>query len=253
MGTSTERNARSSAPLPAWRLQRWPTDATIGQLVVHDHRLVPTTDQVSEAVETSRRRGDRALRTSALFPAAAEVFAAAGFTPIDRLALLRIELPHRRPIAACGHEVGPPAEPRADNAVITPLRPWRRRAAAAVDRAAFGPMWGNSASSLRDTLRATPAHHGRVITTDRRLVAVAISGVAGATGYVQRVAVDPDHRRRGHALRLVIDGLDWMAERGATTALVNTGIANQPALALYHGLGFELLADQLVITERTAP
>lgn len=225
--------------MPSWRLKRWPTDPTVGHLVVHDHRLVPQPEQIDAAIVRSQRRGDRALRTSALFPAAAELFTAAGFEPIDRLALLRIDLPFT------GASRDDPSE-----VPLAPLRPWSRRAAATVDRAAFGPLWGNSPASLRDTLHATPANRGRIVRLDRQVVACAISGAAGAVGYVQRVAVDPEHRRRGFARHLVLDGLDWMTEQGATTALVNTGIANEPALALYRTLGFELLDDQLIIAER---
>ena len=240
MGTSTARSARSPAPARPWRLQRWPTDATIGHLVVHDHHVAPTAEHVEAATTASRRRGDRALRTSALFPTAADVFTAAGFVPIDRLALLRIDLPlARRPRAT------------ADGVSLTPLRPWTRRAAAAVDRNAFGQLWGNSAASLRDTLHATPAHRGRLARVDRRVVAVAISGAAGSAGYIQRLAVDPEHQRRGLATLLVLDGLAWMTAGGATSALVNTGIANEAALALYLALGFELLDDELIIAERT--
>jgi ribosomal-protein-alanine N-acetyltransferase len=78
----------------------------------------------------------------------------------------------------------------------------------------------------------------------------AISGWGGHTGYVQRVAVHRDHRRRGVARALVIDALAWMSALPLTAAYVNTGIDNTAALALYEDLGFERLDERLVIAAR---
>ena len=179
----------------------------------------------------------RAIRTSALFPRAAERLIAAGFEPIDRLTLLRLHI---------------------DDAVVDalpdvegtrPFLPWHHAAAAIVDQDAFGPMWGNDASSLRAIRSATPHHRARVVRRDGRIVAIAISGAAGSNGYVQRVAVTTGQRRSGIARSLVVDALRWMHGRQIATALVNTGIANDAALALYEGLGFERLDDELTIAE----
>ena len=78
----------------------------------------------------------------------------------------------------------------------------------------------------------------------------AVSGAAGDTGYIQRLAVDPEHHRQGAARALVVDALLWMRRRGFATAYVNTGVANAPALALYESLGFTQVDDRLLIAER---
>ncbi len=122
-----------------------------------------------------------------------------------------------------------------------------------VDRQAFGPMWGNDATSLRDIRSATPVHLARMIRSGRRLAGFALSGAAADSGYLQRIAVDPDHRRRGIARDLVIDALRWMHDDRRSRCLVNTGIDNSAALALYEGLGFERLPDVLTIAERRTP
>lgn len=237
----------SSGPARPWRMRQWPGDPTVAHLIFVDHHLVPSADVVVEAVEHAGRRGARSIRTSALFPAAAEIVLAAGFEPIDRLELLRADLERpslRRDLA----HARAPGEHH-----IRTLRTWMYHRAAGVDRAAFGPLWGNDRSSLRDVRRATPLHHARFVRSGRQMVAFALSGAAAGSGYLQRVAVAPDHHRRGIARALVVDGLDWMVARGRTECLVNTGVDNVAALALYEQLGFERLGQQLLIAERRLP
>jgi ribosomal protein S18 acetylase RimI-like enzyme len=52
------------------------------------------------------------------------------------------------------------------------------------------------------------------------------------------VWVAPDHRRRGLALVVVAELLEWAAERGAATAYLQVRGDNAPGLALYGTLGF---------------
>ena len=52
------------------------------------------------------------------------------------------------------------------------------------------------------------------------------------------VWVSPSHRRRGLALVVMAELLEWSAERGAATAYLQTRGDNAPGLALYAGLGF---------------
>jgi ribosomal-protein-alanine N-acetyltransferase len=88
-----------------------------------------------------------------------------------------------------------------------------------------------------------------VVRADGDLVGFAISGAAADTGYVQRLAVAPDHRRAGLARLLVDDSLAWMRRRGANSAMVNTGVGNEAALALYDSIGFVRLDSELTIAE----
>jgi ribosomal protein S18 acetylase RimI-like enzyme len=57
---------------------------------------------------------------------------------------------------------------------------------------------------------------------------------------VHGLVVEPAHRRRGHAAALMAELLEWGAERGATTVWLQVETDNQPALALYGGLGFRV-------------
>jgi N-acetylglutamate synthase len=52
------------------------------------------------------------------------------------------------------------------------------------------------------------------------------------------VEVDPDHRRRGLATRVIVELLDWAAGLGATTAWLHAETHNAAAIGLYEGLGF---------------
>jgi ribosomal protein S18 acetylase RimI-like enzyme len=218
------------------RLEPWPHDARAAQLVVLDPDVVPTVDELTQWAARARAHGHRWLRTSALSAAAADRAHHAGFVPIDTLALLRADHTTIR---------------RAPRPALRtrPLRPTHHARAAEVDHAAFGDPWGNDAASFGRIRHATPVHRSRRIEGDSVIAAVAVSGAGGTTGYLQRIAVHPDHQRRGLATALVLDAVAWMRRRGSTSALVNTSITNEPALALYCSLGFDLLDDRLTIME----
>ena len=85
--------------------------------------------------------------------------------------------------------------------------------------------------------------------SDNRALGFAITGKAGTTGYLQRIAVRPDAQRRGVGRQLVDDAVDWLMRRGASRALVNTGVDNVAALRMYEQASFERLDDQLVVLE----
>ncbi len=220
-------------------MRQWPNDVTVAHLIFVDHQVTPTPDDIEAAVAHAQRKGARSIRTSALFPAAARVVLDCGFSVIDELALLRARLDDET-IAAL-----PDPSHR-----LRPLHPWTHHQAARVDQDAFGLMWGNDPASIRDIRRATPDHHACAVRSDGRLVAFAISGAAADNGYLQRVAVTVDHRRRGIARDLVADSLRWMHERRRLHALVNTGVGNAAALSLYAAFGFKRLDDVLTIAER---
>lgn len=212
-------------------------------LVFVDHLNVPTRADLTNALAQARAAGAHVVRTSALFPRAADVALDAGFHTIDTLALLRRSVDHHldRDIESLFGPVVPRSRP---------LRPWHHQRAAVVDQDAFGAAWGNDARSLADIRRATPLHRARLRRDGRTVLGFAISGAAGDSGYIQRLAVSTAARRRGIGRELVADALVWMRRSGFATAYVNTGVGNAAALALYEGLGFVRMDDQLVIAER---
>ncbi len=221
-----------------WRIRSWPYDPTVALIIFVDLTTTPSDGQIDAAIAAARRRGARLARTSAVTLDTASALDGHGFEIIDRLALLQTDLT---------------AAPPAAHARIRHLRRSHYGLAAEVDLAAFGPRWGQDVSSLVDIGTSTTWHRARWISQDhqwtREMAGFAISGAAGSVGYLQRLAVHPDAQRHGYGRDLTLDSLAWMRSMGATTALVNTGITNSPALALYERLGFERLADDLIVAE----
>jgi ribosomal protein S18 acetylase RimI-like enzyme len=218
-------------------------------LALADQGIVPDPDELAGWVDTlAGREGVRAIRTGALFAAAAGRFADAGFSVVDTLMLLRADL------------ADPPVRSarRPDDATA-PLRGRHHDVAAQIDSAAFGAEWGNGAADLAEIRRATTSHRARIRrapspSTRRMLrrppiVAFAITGAAGGQGYLQRLAVLPEHQRRGHGRALTVDSLAWMRRRRLGHAVVNTGIDNEPARVLYESLGFRALPERLVVMQ----
>lgn len=216
-----------------------------------DVAMLPTAEQVEswldEVYGVQATRGaqppDR-VRTGALYPAAAAPFIDCGFEVIDRLALL--ERPLLAPIPRAGRASVEPAQ----------LRRVRRRDVATIadiDQTAFPSGWCNDADSLARITSATPVARRRLATDSglgsRRDVGFAIVGVAGSTGYLQRVAVRPDAQGRGVGRQLVDDALRWALRRGANRMLVNTAVDNTAALRMYRSAAFDLLDEQLVVLE----
>jgi ribosomal protein S18 acetylase RimI-like enzyme len=221
-------------------------DRGVVQIALADQAIVPSVDEVHTWADTlaGQVRPDggaiHTVRTGALFPEAASRFADAGFTVIDTLALLRIDLD--------GHA-------RTERIHTITLHRRRLREAAAIDRAAFGDPWGNDARDLAEIRRATPVHRARARTSHLGsawrppIVAFAITGAASGQGYLQRLAVAPSAQGQGHGRALAVDSLAWMCSRRLRQGLVNTAADNVRALGLYESLGFRRLPEQLLVMQ----
>lgn len=243
------------------RVRAWGADPGIVQLALVDQEIVPGVAEIQAWVDGIDDDGVHTVRTGALFPAAADRFAAAGFAVVDTLVLLRIDLTRVAPVPSPARDDGEEEEEeeedgRGDDVAVTaPLRRHHHPAAAAIDRDAFGPPWGNDVEDLEEIRSATPRHHatGRFLRTGRLrrdLVAFAITGAAGGNGYLQRLAVAPRHQQGGHGRALTTEALAWMRRRRLHAGLVNTATANHAALALYTSLGFRPMSERLVVMQR---
>lgn len=221
------------------RIGGWPNDPDVVQIVLLDHQMVPTVADVDRWVAHARLAGPAAVRTGAMFPEAAAAFIDAGFHMIDELALLETQLDRH---SVRGDRTGSTIRTRR-------MRSRHLPAVAAVDRVAFGDPWGNDVRSLRDVMAATPRHRARIVRSGQHIDGFAIGGQSGAFGYLQRLAVHPDARRRGVATELIADATSWMRARGARTAMVNTALGNVGALRLYEAAGFRRRPETLVILE----
>lgn len=217
------------------RIAPWRGGGGAGHLVVGPDASVPPS-VVHRCVERARASGYASLLTSAVSPQESEAFVDAGFAVRERLHLLALDLdappaPSTQPLAKAS---------RRDRADVLE-----------VDGASFDEFWRLGPVGLKDALTATPATRFRVGHDRDRVVAYAITGLAGRYGYLQRIAVDPSLRRAGWGRALVADGLGWAWKRGATRAYVNTQLDNDRALALYRSFGFETLPTGLCVLGRS--
>jgi ribosomal protein S18 acetylase RimI-like enzyme len=198
-----------------------------------------TGDDVGHCVRLAQLAGYEEMLTSAVGPDEEGPFVQARFTVRARLHLL-----------SCAITDEPPAPALAVTRVTRRERP----DALELDQAAFAPFWRLGPAGLRDALDATPARQFRATRSDGdelALTGYAITGLASGQGYLQRVAVHPDARRRGYGRALVADAMGWLWRNGATRAYVNTQLDNSRALALYESFGFEMLPTGLSVLGRS--
>lgn len=196
-------------------------------------------EEVAAALTDLARAGHRRAITGALHESELGPFISNGFELHERLHLLRHDLTDLPDLT----------DPRL-------RRGWfrHRQAVLELDHLAFEPFWTLDRCGLRDALRATPVTRFRVAQPSREqppAVAYAVTGRAGSRGYLQRLAVHPDHQRQGLGKALVIDALNWLRRGGGTLAMVNTQERNHTALSLYLACGFSLEPTGLSVLSRS--
>jgi ribosomal protein S18 acetylase RimI-like enzyme len=224
-------------------------------VIVPDGSAVPMPQHFHVWSRTLAGHGFTSLRTGALSPRQADQAERAGLHCVQELALL--ELPSAAP---------PPASIAQPDRRTHRLRRRQLAAIAQIDRAAFGIEWGLDASMLADVRSATPMYRARTVRArdgraraghddagSNEVVGFLISGRAGRTGYVQRLAVHPDAHRRGVATDLLLDSLQWMRRARVSRVFVNTHVDNVAALSLYRAHGFVELPERLRVFEGPTP
>lgn len=113
----------------------------------------------------------------------------------------------------------------------------------AIDHPSFDPLWRMEPTGLHESYAATA--RATVLTTETAMAGYAIVGVAGVTGYLQRIAVHPDHRRQGHGRDLLRGALAWAAANGAASMLLNTQPENETSAILYRSEEFARVPGNL--------
>lgn len=217
------------------RVRPWAFEPSVAHLVLYNQARLPTPNDITNWTEQLRLYGYDTIRTGALGVQAGARFERLGFNSIQSLVLLE----HRSPGS------GAATRTKTERLVATDDGDASR-----VDIAAFGRSWAIDRVGIGDVRSATPRHRARTVRVGGAFVAYAISGRDASTGYLQRLACDPDHQHHGHGVALVTDSLRWMARWRVRRVLVNTHIGNEAALALYHRLGFVDLAERLHVYER---
>lgn len=174
--------------------------------------------------------------TSALTEVEQQPFRDVGFVELDSLHLLRHDLtsvPSTKPLA---NKLRVRTGRRSDIGTVLEI-----------DRLGFDTFWRFDRAALQAARRATPKHRFTVAMLDRRVVGYAVTGIGGATSYLQRLGVHPDARGRGIATFIVGDAIEWANGRGGQSMRVNTQLTNTAALKLYESLGFVLERERLEV------
>jgi ribosomal protein S18 acetylase RimI-like enzyme len=73
---------------------------------------------------------------------------------------------------------------------------------------------------------------------DGRLVGAVIATHDSRKGWINRLVVDPDYRRRGYAQRLVLAAETRLRTQGISIIAVLVESDNTPSLALFQGVGY---------------
>lgn len=195
-------------------------------------------DSVTQVLQVLTDRGVHRVLTAALPEPALAPFRPAGFRPHQALCVLRHRLDHR---------IDDPDGDR-DRRVRRARARRDGPRAARIDQAAFPAGDALDEHGLQNVLAATSITRFRMATgPDGVAGGYAVCGIAADRGYVQRIAVDPDQRRRGLARALVVDALGWLQRRRVTEAFVNTQVDNTAARALYRSTGFEPTRGYLAV------
>lgn len=226
----------------------WRGDGQVALLAPLPPGGPPSVQFVQRCLESLASRGFTRVVTSALAPAEQGAFVALGFEEYERLHLLSHDLAHI------------PRPPKEASKLLRRGRTSDWPSVLDVDAAAFEPFWRLDRGGLSEAIDATPVTRFRVaapgsglLGADGAVLAYAITGSSENQGYLQRLAVDPAHRRQGLGRALGLDGLRWLKRRGVAGAVVNTQLGNDPALALYLSLGFRHEPTQLAVLQRRIP
>lgn len=111
-------------------------------------------------------------------------------------------------------------------------------AAHEIDVLSFSLPW--SERSLYFEVTDNPAARCWVAEIDGRLAAMLVLWMIVDEAHIATLATHPDFRRQGIGERLLVEALDSAYNEGARSALLEVRAGNEPALKLYHKLGFEV-------------
>ncbi|MFO7292108.1 MAG: GNAT family N-acetyltransferase [Actinomycetes bacterium] len=175
-------------------------------------------------------RGVKRVLSPAMPDDQSSVWRRAGFE--NHLELVVYEKDLRQPPPPPLHRVA--ADPSPDPAAL-----------AVIDDRAFDPTWRIGKAGLVDAMAATPTSAVLTVRVDGVVAGFAIVGEMAAVSYLQRLAVDPDHARRGIGRSLVRASVDWARRHGARTMVLNTQPENLAAARLYEDEGFVRLGARL--------
>jgi ribosomal protein S18 acetylase RimI-like enzyme len=231
---------RAGAPAPTvvrsggWsaRVSPWHGVARTAHVVPFAGVPAPEGDGLATVLDELAALGFDEVVTTALAPPDQTPYLLAGFEALERLHLLSCRLDELPDIRG--------------RAVLRRPRRSEWSAMVGVDERAFDPFWHLDAEGIADAVAATPSARLRIAAANG-VVGYAVTGRSGRRGYVQRLAVEPTLAGRGIGSDLLVDGLRWLRSRGAASAMVNTQVGNDRAVALYLRHGFVPVGYDLAV------
>ncbi|HZD10013.1 MAG TPA: GNAT family N-acetyltransferase, partial [Candidatus Binatia bacterium] len=110
---------------------------------------------------------------------------------------------------------------------------------AAIEEAAFDPLWRHSVESLIIGWRHSVSFH--VAEVDGKLVGFEYSSDSDVqnAGHLVRLTVAPDAQRSGVGSALLRAALESYRRQGLDEASLNTQLSNGPSRRLYEKFGFQ--------------
>jgi ribosomal protein S18 acetylase RimI-like enzyme len=116
-----------------------------------------------------------------------------------------------------------------------------------IDHASFDTFWQFDENAFLNAKKATPYARLRVVKKNNQIAGYAITGAGIKEGFIQRLAILPDHQNGGFGTLLLNDGLDWLHRKGVSNVWVNTQPTNEAAINLYKKSKFEISKDELSV------
>ena len=212
----------------------------------HDENVsFPGPEIIDQWLATLATWGYSRVRTSALSLRPDQALRTAGFTPVQDLVLMSMT-----------HWTPPKFSLAPDIAPKKALR-WGKHLSSSLrddilqlDARAFGATWALDPDAFADALRATSRSQVLVAQHKGVLQGFAVVGATGATGYLQRLAVDADAQHSGVGSCLAAAAVQWASRRGCRHTVVNTDVNNQTAQRLYEKIGFVVLPNRLTVLQK---
>jgi [ribosomal protein S18]-alanine N-acetyltransferase len=138
-----------------------------------------------------------------------------------------------------------------DHFSIAPLGALDLDRAAALHAESFVPL-GERAWTRQDLaeLVASPGVAGLLLQVDGHDAGLAVCRVAADEAELLTIAVQPAHRRKGLARRLLAAVIDHARNAGARTLFLEVGVDNPAARSLYEAQGFRVVGERRAYYQR---